>query len=54
VMVRTVCLWSPRLLLGVGTCFDLMGTRERLLYVDHVRCMVGDHARIEREKRVAF
>jgi hypothetical protein len=24
-----VCLWSPRLLLGVGACFLLVGTSER-------------------------
>jgi hypothetical protein len=25
-----VCLWSPRLLPGVGACFILVGTRESL------------------------
>jgi hypothetical protein len=25
-----VCLWLPRLLLGVGACFDFMGASERL------------------------
>jgi hypothetical protein len=25
-----VCLWLPRLLLGVGTCFDFMGANEWL------------------------
>jgi hypothetical protein len=28
--VRPVYLWSPRLLLGVGACFDFMGTSDRL------------------------
>jgi hypothetical protein len=28
--VGPVCLWSPRLLSGVGACFVLMGTSERL------------------------
>jgi hypothetical protein len=36
-MTGPVDLWLPRVLLGVGTCFDLMGTSERLSYVDHVR-----------------
>jgi hypothetical protein len=27
---RSVCLWSPRLLLGVGACFVLVGTSKRL------------------------
>jgi hypothetical protein len=40
--------WSPRLLSGVGICFDLAGTSTRLLYMDHVRCMVEDSARIKR------
>jgi hypothetical protein len=30
-----LCL--PRLLPGVGACLDLMGTSERLLYMDRVR-----------------
>jgi hypothetical protein len=25
-----VCLWLPRLLLGVGACFDFVGASERL------------------------
>jgi hypothetical protein len=25
-----VCLWLPRLLLGVGACFDFIGASERL------------------------
>jgi hypothetical protein len=25
-----VCLWLPRLLLGVGACFDFVGNNERL------------------------
>jgi hypothetical protein len=25
-----VCLWLPRLLPGVGTCFDFVGASERL------------------------
>jgi hypothetical protein len=25
-----VCLWLPRLLLGIGACFDFMGASERL------------------------
>jgi hypothetical protein len=29
-----------------------VGTNERLIYVDHMRCMVRDHARIKREKCV--
>jgi hypothetical protein len=29
--------WVPRLLLGVGVCFDHMWTSERLLYTDRVR-----------------
>jgi hypothetical protein len=29
-MAEPVCLWSPRLLPGVGACFVLMGTSERL------------------------
>jgi hypothetical protein len=29
-MVGPVCLWSPRLLSGVGACFILVGTSERL------------------------
>jgi hypothetical protein len=29
-MARSVCLWSPRLLPGVGLCFVLVGTSERL------------------------
>jgi hypothetical protein len=49
--VGPACLWLPRLLPGVGTCFDLVGSSERLLY-DHVRCMVRDHAQIECGKRV--
>jgi hypothetical protein len=28
--VGPVCLWSPRLPLGVGVCFILVGTSERL------------------------
>jgi hypothetical protein len=27
---RPVCIWSPRLLLGVGACFDFVGANERL------------------------
>jgi hypothetical protein len=30
-------LWLPRLLPSVGVCFNLMGTSERLLYMDHMR-----------------
>jgi hypothetical protein len=52
-MTRPICLSLPRLLLGVGVCFDLVGTSERLLYVDHMRCMAGDHVQIKRGKRVA-
>jgi hypothetical protein len=29
-MAGTVCLWSPRLLPGVGACFILVGTSLRL------------------------
>jgi hypothetical protein len=29
-MAGPVCLWSPRLLPGVGACFVLKGTSERL------------------------
>jgi hypothetical protein len=29
-MTGSVCLWSPRLLLGVGIYFILVGTSERL------------------------
>jgi hypothetical protein len=29
-MVGPVCVWSPRLLPGVGVCFNLVGTSERL------------------------
>jgi hypothetical protein len=43
-----VCLWLSRLLLGVGVCFDFMGTSERLSYMDHVRCMLRDHTQIKR------
>jgi hypothetical protein len=50
---RSVCFLSSRLLPGVGACFDLMGTSERLLYTDHMRCMVEDHTHIERGKCVA-
>jgi hypothetical protein len=46
-MVGPVCLWSPRLLPGVGACFNYVGTSERLSYMDHVRCMVQDHMQIE-------
>jgi hypothetical protein len=53
VTIGPVYLWSLRLLLGVGACFDLMGTKERLLYADHVRCMVRDPTQIERGNRVA-
>jgi hypothetical protein len=51
-MAEPVCLWSTRLLSGVGVCFDLVGTSKSLLYVDHVRCMVRGHVRIERGKHV--
>jgi hypothetical protein len=46
------CTVFDRQVSGVGAYFNLMGTNERLLYKDHVRCMARDHARIEREKRV--
>jgi hypothetical protein len=52
VMAGLVCLWLPRLLPGVGVCFDTVGTSERLLYTDHMRYMVGDHVRIEHGKCV--
>jgi hypothetical protein len=29
-MAGPVCLWLPRLPLGVGACFDFMGASERL------------------------
>jgi hypothetical protein len=29
-MAGSVCLWLPRLLLGVEACFDFMGASERL------------------------
>jgi hypothetical protein len=35
--VGPIYLWLPRLLLGVGVCFDLVETSERLLYTDHMR-----------------
>jgi hypothetical protein len=35
--VGSVCLWLPRIHSGVGACFDLVGTSERLLYAYHVR-----------------
>jgi hypothetical protein len=44
---ESVYLWLSRLLLGVGVCFDFMGTSERLSYTDHVRCMVRDHTQIK-------
>jgi hypothetical protein len=50
---RPVCLWLSRLLLGVGGCFDFMGTSEWLSYVDHVRCMVWDHMQIKRGGHMA-
>jgi hypothetical protein len=27
---RSICLWSPKLLPGVGACFNSVGTGERL------------------------
>jgi hypothetical protein len=35
-----VCLWLSRLLMGVGACFDFVGTSERLSYMDDVSSMV--------------
>jgi hypothetical protein len=29
-MAESVCLWLPRLLPGVGACFDFVGASERL------------------------
>jgi hypothetical protein len=37
IMVELVCLGLARILLGVGVCFNLVGTSKRFLYVDHVR-----------------
>jgi hypothetical protein len=29
---RPICLWLPRLLPGVGVCFDFVGASERFTY----------------------
>jgi hypothetical protein len=34
---RPVCLWLPRLLLGVGACFDFVGVSERLPHMGTTR-----------------
>jgi hypothetical protein len=52
-MTEPICLWLPRLLLGVEAYFDLVGTSETFLYADYMRCMVGNHAWIKRGKHVA-
>jgi hypothetical protein len=52
-MAGPVYLWLSRLLLGVGVCFDFVGTGERLSYADHVRCMVRNHTQIKRGGRMA-
>jgi hypothetical protein len=51
--VGSVYLWLARLLLGVGACFDFMGTSERLSYTNHIRCMVRDHTQIKHGGRMA-
>jgi hypothetical protein len=40
-----VCLWLPRLLLGVGACFDFMGASERLsrMRTTHMKHTLGKH-----------
>jgi hypothetical protein len=41
----TVCLWLPRLLPGVGECFDFVGASERLSRTGTARrkCTSGVH-----------
>jgi hypothetical protein len=46
--IGPVCLWLSRLLLGVGACFNFVGTNERLSHTDHVRCMIWDYVQIKR------
>jgi hypothetical protein len=47
-----VCLWLSRLLLGVGACFDFMGSSEWLSYTDDVRCTVREHTQIKHGGRM--
>jgi hypothetical protein len=52
-MVGSVCLRSPRLLPGVGAMFHPRGDKQKVDYVDHVRCMIRDPTQIKHGKRVA-
>jgi hypothetical protein len=47
-MTGLVYFWLSRLLLGVGSYFDFVGTSGRLSYADHVRCMIRNHTQIKR------